>query len=112
MRVTAVPFLAVAVLVALGSVVPEVMLPWLILGTVVLTLAAIWRWPPDLVRALVTCPACGGKQETSVTPGTCPKMHHCMDCGVRSAPHPGDPCTLCSFGSSRCPPAARIHDCR
>jgi hypothetical protein len=62
------------------------------------------RLRPILLRATLTCPACGHRTVETMPTEACLWFHTCAGCGVRLRPKPGDGCVFRSRGGARGPP--------
>ncbi|HET7402523.1 MAG TPA: hypothetical protein VFJ62_12090 [Usitatibacter sp.] len=88
------PFLIAIGFAAVGAMLPEAYLPWLVLVTIVLMMTALWLFPPDARNHTLTCPVCGFRKRVKAPPKSCPILHDCPYCGSHSVPHPDDPCAV------------------
>jgi len=88
------PFLIAITLATIGAMLPEAYLPWLVLFTMMLTIMALWMFPPDTRNHTLECPVCGFRKQVKAPRGSCPILHDCPYCGAHSVPHPDDPCAV------------------
>ncbi len=68
--------------------------------------ADLWKRLPRRSRAssVLTCPACGHRQQETMPADACQFFYDCKGCGKVLRPKPGDCCVFCSYGTVRCPP--------
>src|SRR5262245_60381726 len=60
-----------------------------------------------VLDSIVTCPACGHRAVERMPENACNIRYTCKGCSIELAPHPGDCCVFCSYGSVPCPPIQR-----
>ena len=81
-------------------------------GLVAILIASVWNWFCSRERAraepvplsVITCPACGHRNEETMPTNACLFFYDCVSCNARLKPQPGDCCVFCSYGSVPCPP--------
>lgn len=62
-------------------------------------------------QSVITCPACGHKQEETMPTDACQYFYICKNCNHRLSPIAGDCCVFCSFGTVKCPPIQQKNNC-
>lgn len=60
--------------------------------------------------SVITCPECGFQREEVMPTNACLFFYDCTSCDARLRPLPGDCCVFCSYGTVKCPHAARNID--
>ena len=56
-----------------------------------------------ILQSVITCPACGHKQEETMPTDACQFFYECANCKTRLKPKEGDCCVFCSYGDVPCP---------
>ena len=72
--------------------------------------ALVWFELMDL-RRVITCPACGEKEEEIMPTDFCQWYYDCSFCGELLRPKKGHCCVFCSYGSNPCPPIQSGEGC-
>ncbi|HET7299832.1 MAG TPA: GDCCVxC domain-containing (seleno)protein [Oleiagrimonas sp.] len=62
-------------------------------------------------QSILTCPACGHRQQETMPTDACVHFHECQHCHTLLKPLPGDCCVFCSYGTVPCPPVQQHGDC-
>ena len=62
-------------------------------------------------ESVLTCPQCGVAKQEIMPVDACQFYYECQNCKTLLRPNPGDCCVFCSFGSVKCPPIQREHNC-
>jgi hypothetical protein len=57
-----------------------------------------------IIDSILTCPACGHREEERMPEDSCQYLYECSACHALHKPKDGDCCVYCSYGSVPCPP--------
>ncbi len=88
-------------------------------GLFAIVIASVWNWfcsrsPAKFrpaLRSIITCPACGHREEKTMPTNACLFFYDCPACKARLKPQAGDCCVFCSYGSVSCPPVQAGEGC-
>ena len=61
--------------------------------------------------SVLTCPHCSFAARERMPMDACQFFYECINCKTMLRPNHGDCCVFCSFGSIKCPPMQKGHDC-
>lgn len=64
-----------------------------------------------LLQSVITCPACGYKEEETMPTDACQYFYKCKNCNTIIKPKQGDCCVYCSYGTVVCPPKQMGDSC-
>jgi len=57
----------------------------------------------ELLKAKLTCPKCGHKQEGAMPTNACVPFYICDNCKETITPKGDDCCVFCSYADKKCP---------